>query len=164
MDLLDRSGRFRTKSLFFEQITVTARESGYEPVFTLKRKEHKGLPSLKELYMSYEDPTEYDFAMGVFNSWDHWKHLCSVVWFQPFISAWREEVEVRMRSAAIKAINETAINEGAKGTAAAKYIAEKGWEKRAGRPSKEEIKRQQRIHAGISSEINEDAERMGITH
>lgn len=162
MDLIDDRGLFRTQSLFVEQITRIVRESGYTPLFTLKRKEHKGCPSMRAIYLSYNDPTEYDFAMDTFGSWDHWMHLCESTWFKPFISKWREEMEVRFRSKAVQAILKSATEDGAKGTAAAKYIAEKGWERRAGRPSNIEKAKQAKVEALMTNEIDSDAERMGI--
>jgi hypothetical protein len=154
-------GVWLTKALFWEE-----RHPDYTPSFTLKEtdREENGVvyPSLKQIYLEYSDPTEYSFAIEVIGSWEHWQTLCKSFVFRPYIKKWREELEVKLRSEALKAMRETARNEGSKGTTAAKYLAEKGWEKKAGRPSKAEIKRQARIDAGIHSEIDEDAERLGL--
>ena len=50
----------------------------------------------------------------------------------------------------------------AKGVSAAKYLAEKGYQKKAGRPSKEEVAREIKIAAGVKQELQDDMERIGL--
>jgi hypothetical protein len=164
---IDERNQYRTKSLFREEISRQVREAGYKPVFTLKDYDYEDqdgtpLPSLKKIYMAFEDPTEYEFAIATFESWPHWEHLCSVTWFNEIVQKWRDEMEVAMRSKAVKAIMKTAIDEGNKGTNAAKYIAERGWEKRAGRPTKAQVKKEAKVQAGIREEVEEDAKRLDL--
>jgi len=157
------TGSWLTKALFWEE-----RHPDYTPEFTTKSedmvKDGVTYISMKKLYLDYEDPTEYSFAIDVLGSWDHWQFLCASYTIGKHIQKWRDELEIKIKSKAIKAMIKSATQEGSKGTTAAKYIAEKGWEKKAGRPSKAEVERQKKIHAGITSEIDEDAERLGITH
>lgn len=159
--LKDHVGAFRTVSLF-----VGYNTSNLEPILTLAEEDQvvDGVvyPSLQKIYLSYNDPTEYQFAIDVFGSWRAWKRISGSAKIAEHVNRWREEAEIRMRSEAIRALHEVATNEGPRGVGAAKYVAERGWEKRAGRPSNEEVERQKRIHAGISKALDEDAERIGI--
>lgn len=164
-DLVDHVGAYRTQSLFLETKGVTA----LEPLLTLKEIdwEYKGktLPSLKRIYMELEDPTEYEVAIHVFGSWPHWLRLLENKAIRQEIDKWREELELKIRSKALKAMLDTASFEGAKGTAAAKYLAERGWVKRpAGRPSKAEQKGQMKQDAELKRILAEDAERVGLPH
>ena len=154
-------GQYLTLALFWEH-----RHENYDATFTTKEQdiERDGVTyySLRKLYLEWKDPTEYLFATEVIGSWDHWQKICKSYALKPEIQKWRAELEIKLRAESIKAIRQTATEEGSKGTAAAKYMAEKGWEKRAGRPSKAEIERQKKIYAGISDQIEDDAERLGI--
>jgi hypothetical protein len=79
----------------------------------------------------------------------------------PHIEEWREELEVRVRSQAIQDIMGMCAD-GAQGSfASAKWLADRGWDKRApGRPSKEEAAKSKQIEDRISSEFNDDVVRM----
>ena len=157
----DSRGHYRTKSLFVEEIQPQQVAEGWEPVFTLRGQ--AGYIDIRELYLESNDPTEYEFAIAAFGNWGHLQHLIkNCKWFRSHLHGWREELEVKIRSAAIRALMETAIYEGGRGTTAAKYIAEKGWEKKRGRPSKEEVEKQKKIEAALMDEIHEDAERLGL--
>lgn len=161
--LIDHIGAFRTQSLFFE-----TNKSKLTPIMTLKRydMEYKGvvLLSLHRVYMELADPTEYAVAMEVFGSWKQWLKLTGNKALLSHIEGWREELEVKIRSGAILALAHTAATEGSKGTAAAKYIAERGWDKRkAGAPSKAEVNREMAIATGIETETAADLKRLGIT-
>jgi hypothetical protein len=128
----DSMGRWFTKSLFFE----TARTDQKDRVlFTLKEEEHLGYPSLKEMYLDTEDPTEYDFAVEHLGGWNHWKALTKCKWFAPYLADWRDEMEVRVRSRGIKSLISHSLTP--KGQTSAKWLAEKGWlDKKRGAPSK----------------------------
>lgn len=161
----DSMGRFLTYSLFWE-----FRRENDKPIFTIKSRdiERDGVeyPSLKRFYMSlatFPEDGEYDFATSVFGEdegWEHWQKLLSNrQLYSDYFSKWREELEIKRRAEAIKELTK-ASRQGSKGVSAAKYIAEKGWQKRAGRPSKDEINRERKIAAGIHSETMEDIERL----
>lgn len=159
--LKDDKQRLRTQSLFYELNGIK------DAIFTLKEDDYeahgKKLVSLKKLYLEIADPTEYEFAKTVFGSWKHWQRLCANAIIRPYIDEWREELEIKIRSQAIKSILQTARDEGSKGTQAAKWLAEGKWQGTGrGRPSKEEVERTKRIHAGIKDEIDEDFERLGV--
>lgn len=156
------NGKLRTNSLFIELNKTKSRA-----IFSISdedvTKDDEFYPSLRKIYLSFEDPTEYEFAIETFGSWKQWEALLGNAQLLSYIQDWRDESEVRYRSIALKALVNTAINDGAKGTTAAKYIAEKGWIKRkAGAPSKEERLGQKKIDAAVNQEIQATADRMGL--
>jgi len=160
-DRKDSIQRPRTLSLFLE-----TNQSSLGAVFTLKDQDHElngnKYYSLRKIYMEIADVTEYEVAMAVFGSWNHWKKIIASPPLIPYIQQWREELEIKNASRIIKGMIETAETEGSKGLTAAKYVLEKGWEKKAGRPSKKEIERTRRVHAGIKEEIEDDARNIGL--
>lgn len=164
----DDSGRFRTQSLFWELRYRT--EEKFPPIFTLKSEniEKDGIEyySLKKIYMSYDHVPgfEYEFALDVFNSWDHWLRLTNdtLPAIKDEIKSWREELDIRLKALSLKAMIYASKDNDAKGIQAAKYLAEKGYETKRGRPSKEEIERERKIEAGAKKELQADLERIGL--
>lgn len=158
----DKMGRYLTQALFWE-----TRTDGYTPIFTLKDDDHTvdgvTYKSLRKTYVDIADPTEYEFAQIVFGSWEHWQTICSSPTLLPYIEKWREELSVKLRSQAIKAMAQTALEEGSKGTTAAKWLAQEGWKGSSrGRPSKAEIASERRKQAGIDKEVEDDLARIRV--
>ena len=156
----DKMGRYRTQSLFVEY-----RHGSGEPIFTLKPydKEVNGVKyeSLMQIYLSYGDVTEYEFAIAVFGSWAHWQKICRNGVISPFIELWREELELKIRAEAIRtvrAISTDPKNKG--GLGAAKWLADRGWDKKPGRPSKVAVKRELKIAANLTEELDDDYARI----
>ena len=113
--------------------------------------------------MELADPTEYAVAMEVFGSWKQWEKIINNNTLLVHIEEWRVELEIKLKSEAILALAKTAKNEGSKGTAAAKYLAERGWEKRkAGAPSKAEVKREMKVATKVSSEVDDMLKSMDL--
>lgn len=146
-----------TQSLFLE--------IGYTDyaVYTLKDEdyEYKGkvYPSLKRLYLEMEDVGEYLFASEHLLGWDQWNRLCQNKQVAEHIEKWRYELELKLRSKAIMEIQLRAKSE--KGISAARWLAEKGWDKRqAGRPSKAEVEREVKIQADLQSLYGDDLKRI----
>ena len=160
----DETGRTRTQSLFWEY-RINDAPPDYAPLFTLKDREHHGLPSLKKIYMSYEHipGQEYEFAIDVFNSWDQWQAICNNKLLAKEINKWKNEYDVRLRAKAMKTLIRNALEDGAKGVASAKYLAEGAWIGKRGRPSKEEVQRELKLQASLAKEFNHDIERIGLT-
>jgi len=156
-------GRYLKRGLFFEQTSPDAR-SRFTPPFTLKEEDHEvdGViyRSMRRMYLEYSDPTEYEFATAVLGSWDHWTELCDTAWFSPYVSKWRDELEVKVRSQAIKALQE----HGKTKEGAAKYLAEAGWKpkRKAGRPTKAEVEGERKRQAFIDRELEDFATSVGI--
>lgn len=159
--LKDQMGKFRTGSLFLEPLYDETNDT----VFTLKDYDHthKGRfhYSLKKIYLEIADPTEYRFAIEVFNSWEHWQRISKNGTISPFVDKWRDELEVKLRSLSINNIIETAKVIDSKALPAMKWLAEGGWRiSKRGRISKEDKEVEVKKEAGILRSINEDLKRI----
>jgi hypothetical protein len=155
-DFLDSTGRPITQSLFLE--------IGYTEFakYTLKDHdyEYNGVvyPSLKRLYLEEEDPTEYDFANKHLLGWRHWQRLCENKQIRKHIDEWREELEFKLRSKAVRNMMSSAQGGNYQ---AAKWFADRGWATRAaGRPTKAEIDGNKAIQDRLDGEFNDDVVRL----
>lgn len=163
----DKMGRYRARSLFWEM-----RDESMEPVWCMKDydlvKDDITYPSLKKIYMAYDHVpgAEYDFAMEHLGSWDHWLKLCNSndtsSRIKDMIQSWRDEIDIRIKAQNIKSIMRHSLDDDPKGLQAAKYLVEKGYAKRAGRPSKEEIQRELKTDAKAAKDRQADLERIGL--
>lgn len=156
--LQDTMGRPLTQSLFLEL--------GYSEyaVYTLKEQDYaykgKNYPSLKRLYLKEEDVTEYDFACKHLLGWQHWKRLGENKQIRKHIDEWREELELKIRSQAIKDMQNLCASESGN-FSAAKFLADRGWDKRpVGRPSKLDKEKEDRMADRIAEEFSADIIRM----
>lgn len=154
--LVDSTGRPLTQSLFLE--------IGYTDfaVFTLKDQDFdyngKQLPSLKRLYLEFEDPTEYEFANTYLLGWRHWKRMNENKILKKHFEEWREELEYRMRSKGVRSLLKSATNGNFQ---AAKFFVDRGWDKRqAGRPSKAELEKEKAFQERVSEEYGGDVVRL----
>ena len=158
--LKDVSNRYRTKSLFREAYDTT----GFTPLWTLQDEDPQGLlPSLKAVYLASMDPTEYDFALEAFGSWNHWVRIRANKWVQGYYLDWPIELEIKLRSIGLKQVTLEAQS-GKSSFNAAKFLAQGSWKAKSGRgrPSKEEIEREKKIMMRLDTEIGDDAERLGL--
>ena len=161
----DSVGRYRTLSLFWEW-----NNPGDKPaLFTNKAediiRDNVTYKSMKKLYMSYEHAPgfEYDFAIEVLGSWEHWQKLVNgSKEIQEMVKDWQHELDIRLKAQGIKAIMRHSLDDDPKGLQAAKYLVEKGYSKRAGRPSKEEVQRELKTDAKAAKERQADLERIGL--
>lgn len=153
------NGVFLTKELFFE--TALNKDN---VLYTLKDHEHKGFPSLYQLYMETNDPTEYTFAMEYLGGWAHWKLLEGSTWFEPYLSRWREELHLRAKAQALAKVMKTAQADNKDSFAAQKYLIEKGYDKAApntkGRPTKQQVLNEAKSIALETKRVEEDLERL----
>jgi hypothetical protein len=150
-------GRWRTQSLFKEFYL-----NALEPVFTLKEFDDGDLPSIRQLFLAYNDITGYHFAKEVLGSYEHWKRLVALPWFKEHLDDWLIELEVRAEADALKRIREVSQGESGSALPAAKYLANKGWITKKGRPKKEDIEREAKIAAGVEAEVEGDLERIRV--
>lgn len=154
--LLDAMGRPLTQSLFLE--------IGYSDaaVYTLKDIDHiyngKTYPSLKRLFLSTNDPTEYQFAVKYLLGWKHWMRLCENKVLKGHFEEWRIELEVKIRSEALA----RTIEASQAGTySATKYLADRGWDVRpAGRPTELEKAKHLKMEEKLNDEYGADVIRM----
>ncbi len=122
----------------------------------------KPLLSIKKLYMSCSDPTEYEFATKYLGGWAHWRALQETNLLIPYINAWRDELEVKLRAESIKHIAVLAKTE--KGYQAARYLADCGWKTRqAGAPSKIEKEGFKKQLEQVNNVVALDADRLGLS-
>lgn len=154
----DSIGRWRTKSLFYEANDYRVDE---ETIFTLtdqdKEVNGKTLKSLRKLFVESEDPTGYSTATQHLGGYSHWEALCKSS-IKGEIEKWKVEMEVRIRSLGLQA---TVASARSGNFNAAKFLAEKGWDKRiAGRPTKEDVVRETKVQAQLHSEVENDLLRM----
>ena len=128
---LDGSGKKVVLQLFKEFARVDVK---FKPIFTLQE--------WKEVFLDCRDPSEYSVAMTLLGDWDHWLEIRNHPLIKPHVDKWHSELEVKLRSEAIQQMKAHARQPG--GTAAAKWLADKGYaqegvKKGVGRPKKEEV-------------------------
>ena len=165
----DDVGRYRTQSLFWE-LRHGVDTIKYPPVFTTKDEDIKRdgvtYKSMKKIYMSYDHIPgyEYEFAMDVLGSWDHWNKLANdtIPELKNMIQGWRDELDIRLKALGLKALIHASRDNDAKGVQASKYLVEKGYIQKRGRPSKEEVERELKANTKAKKELNDDLERIGL--
>lgn len=150
----DEKGRYIVQGLFLEVQYNTDLA-----VFTLDGvdKTYKGVvyPSLKRLYLECADPKEYTFANKYLFDWDHWQRVCRNSMLRAHVDKWREELELSLVSEGVSALIDLALNE--KSYQAAKYLAERGWDKKArGRPSQDEVAEEIKKRADMEASFDDD--------
>jgi len=153
----DAIGRWRTKSLFYEandyRIADALFTLGDEDV-TIKG---KALISLRKRFVESEDPTGYIISQEFLGGYSHWDAICKSS-MKTEVEKWQDELEVKLRSVGL---TNTIKSAKAGNFNAAKFLAERGWDKRiAGRPTKDEVVRQTKIQAQLHNEFEDDLKRM----
>lgn len=155
--MTDSLGKFLTLALFLEVYydkdvaMYTFKEVDYEY-------EGKTFISLKAKYLEMADPTEYDFANTYLCGWRHWNRLVENKVIRKHIDEWREELEYKLRSQAVKQMKLSA--EGGN-YQAAKWFTDRGWATRgAGRPSKEAVEKEMNIQKRLGDEFSADIIRL----
>lgn len=159
----DSKGCWFTQSLFIEwkREGCPAKWTIYEQDYIVDGKTY---PSLKKLFLAYDHVpgNEYEFALEVIGSWEHWQVLTKSKRLGEFISAWREELEVKTRAKAIKSIISTSLENTSAGATASKWLAEKGYAPKRGRPTKAEKAGYIKQETSLEKEIEGDLERVGL--
>lgn len=151
----DAKGRYIVQGLFLED-----RYDADMAVFTYAG-EHKTYKdklyySLKQLYLEFGDPEEYEFARTYLYDWPHWRRLTDNAMVKTHIAEWREELRLSLRSEGIGALIGMAKNNSYQ---AAKFLADEGWIKQGrGRPSKAELDRKLKDQLQIEAKFSEDFE------
>lgn len=156
----DAMGRYRT-NIFYE--FNKSRHDDYPPLYTMREDKWKGLPSAYRIFM--ESESEYEAAMKLVGSWNHWQRLLKC---KPFVegtdeqwsglNTWREEKEIKERAMALTQLKASALD----GNVTAQkmlYEGPKGPSKR-GRPSDAEVKKAAAKQAEYSAQIKSDLKRV----
>jgi len=130
-NFLDGSGKRVILQLFKEFCRSDVK---FRPIYTLQE--------WKEVFLDARDPSEYEPAMLLLGDWEHWLEIRNHPLIKLHVDKWQAELEVKLRSEAIKQMKSHAKQVG--GTAAAKWLADKGYasetaKKGVGRPKKEEV-------------------------
>lgn len=146
---LDGSGKRVILQLFKE---FSRPDVKFKPVYTLQE--------WKDVFLDLRDPSEYQPAMHLLGDWEHWQEVRNHPLIKPHVEKWQAELSVKLRSEAINQMKQHAKQQG--GTAAAKWLAEKGYVSEApkrsvGRPKEEKV--EQPIN---TSRMAGDMARLGI--
>lgn len=162
----DERGRWLTAALFFELWRDVAIEDRYldQPVFTLYD-DRPGCINARTTFVALEDPTGYQWAMQYLGSWLHFQRLMKSDWFVEAFNSWLEELETKLASEAVVRIKAIAGSDSPQAIVASKYLAERGWERKAanrGRPSKAELKGELKRQAQRLEVHVADGERIGL--
>jgi hypothetical protein len=149
-----------TGGLFKEEAT-----SMDNVLYSLAR-EDNDYPSLYLLYMNEADLTEFSFAKKYFESFQHWKKICSTNWMHVHIVEWREELELMIRAKALQSL----LLKSEQSTEVAKYLLNNNWVSKMhdanpvvnlrGRPTKQEIKNHLTLVTNEALRSKDDYERI----
>lgn len=154
-----RSHNWLTQQLFYEIISRDiARRQTYVPVFSFKGRE--GFIDFRQTFLDCDDPTGYKWAIEYLGSWDHWLVLIELDWFRSELDKVLAEMQHRDLSRSLERIKELR-SDPKTALAASRYIAEQGWLKRAGRPSKAAVQGELKRQVELAKETVDDLERIG---
>jgi hypothetical protein len=93
-------------------------------------------------------------------NWKHWQRLCENKLIRRSINEWRDELEIKLRSRAVKEMIKSSANGK---IVASKWLADKGWAQRgAGRPTKAEVEGEKAFLANVAEEFSDDVQRLRV--
>lgn len=90
----DPLNRYRTVSLF-KELNKTKKYISY---YNLGDYDTPPFLSMKRIYLSTNDISEYTQAMILLGSYEHWLTLTELSWFKPYVEAWRAELRTKLKS------------------------------------------------------------------
>jgi hypothetical protein len=175
---IGKKGRKITKALFWHHYRNSPKSAPYLPVFVLRHDwdsrnvfdKAPGVRPLIEVYSTFlemDDPTGYEWAMTYLKNYDTYKRILDKYpEFKACIDEATDEILHRKKSKAFKRL-EQVMEDGSdsQALAAAKYLLEEGWKKKAsnrGRPSKDEVQGELKHAAKLSREEMDDMARIGL--
>ena len=160
-------GTWLTRSLFHETAIASVDDKRYV-LFTLKEENHEGYQSFPNIYfaLTENDPTEYEFAMTVFGSWEHWLAVADSEKLKPVVLKLREEKNVRQKAKAVKFMLNEVETKGKSSFAAAKLLLTKPWEdipkEENKKATKARVNRTKKEDMMVYPSLAEDAKRLGL--
>ena len=157
---------FYTKALFKDHPQATSSDKDTHVFYIGKEKSSEDYIALKEVYMAIEDPTEFEFAMKTFGSYRHWLHITELSWAKDYVSEWRHELAMKLKSKSIKDIVNLAGDEFVKETTkfqAMKYLANSDYAEKTTATKAKQAKVKEAIRREGDDDIASDFERLGIT-
>ena len=111
-----------TAALFWEHRHQTrANKRGKRPLFNMSMKDHDDTLSFPQLY--FQCDSDYEAAMVILGSFDHWQRLCKSKWFAEKLVLWQQEKALRDVAHGRAKIRELADNGN---LAACKFLAAGG--------------------------------------
>lgn len=116
-----------------------------------------------QLYSEEDDPTEYSFVKKHIGSLEQWDSICSTLWFRPIIGQWRKELDLKIKSKALRALRMVASGDTRDAFVANRYLLDGNWKDtktKRGRPSKQDIQDEANRLASDSRRIEEDWNRV----
>lgn len=111
-----------TAALFWEhRHSARLAKRGKKPLFNLSMRDHDDTLSFPQLY--FQCDSDYEAAMVILGSFDHWQRLCEAKWFAEKLAIWQEEKAMRDVAHGRAKIRELADNGN---LAACKFLAAGG--------------------------------------
>ena len=157
------SGSYRMN--IFKEFNYRSAE-GIPPLYTMKEEVTDGLPSAYLIYMYSE--SEYEAAMKLVGSWNHWNKLCTNNSFMngskevqtwSGLKQWREEKEIKDRATMYSLLKIAAATGNVN---AQKVLFEKDKVGVRGRPSKAQVEAAAKEAAQHEEFIQEDLKRIRL--
>lgn len=150
------SGQHLLRGLFLETSNNPS-----SVIYTLKPYKYKSLLSFPEEYLSLSDPTEYAVATELVDGLEHWHKLLECKWFKPIIERLRYELELKIRSDALRRIQTEAASDTKNTFQANKILLDYNKPKSdKGRPTKQQISDAANKQARDSALISKDYDRL----
>lgn len=160
----DNQGRWLTKQIFWEHSQDLMPDKRFcEPVFSMF-KDRPGCINARKTFVELGDPTGYAWAQKYLGDYEHWQAITQRPWWEEVFAVWMHEMNMKIKSDAMAAIIEASKGGGPNGLAAAKFLAQEGWNQtKRGRPSAAELKGELKRAALALTVEDEDMERIGLT-
>lgn len=131
-----------TAALFWEKRhEARLKQRGKTPLFNLSMRDHDDTLSFPQLY--YQCDSDYEAAMVILGSFEHWQRLCEAKWFAEKLALWQEEKALRDIAHGRAKIRELADGGN---LAACKFLAAGGLSKKPAadeKPTKPEPKQEE---------------------
>ena len=121
------------------------------------------LDEWREVFVNSCDPTEYTAAIQLAGTWAEWQRF-KKEWagFREIIlPEWKVELEIKMRSDAIKTVITDATSSSKSAASSAKWVAEGKFDNRpVGRPGSKRLEHEAKVNDALAREIEEDIKRV----
>jgi len=164
-----------TVPLFYERAKLFKKDTD-RSIFSIdgRTKVHpdngRALVDAQRSYILLEDKTGYKWSQAYLDSFEHFSRLMGATWFRELKEVWDAEIDAKLQARAIKAVVSLMEDPEAADSvklASAKYVAEKGWERRhkaseKGRPSKADIAKAVKAKTEKLTQEDQDMERIGL--
>jgi len=160
---------YSTAALFYELSHTTRHRSGIRPPFTTRERDYTNqngdkFISARRIFMEFNDPTGYMFALEVLGSWKHFQMLEAGKVTGPLIEEWKEELDAKLHAEEIQHLRVQAAGEGSTAYNAAKFLASKEYKGKAekGRPKKADIEKAAKTEVIKLKTVDNDLARLGL--